>query len=53
MKYKVIVWAWLSGFDFLSCIFYALNSQWVQAVLSGACSVLAMGLSIMECKERK
>jgi len=53
MKYKVIVWAWLSGFDFLSCIFYALNSQWVQAILSGACSVLAMGLSIMEYKEIK
>ena len=53
MKYKVIIWAWLSGFDFLSCIFYALNSQWIQAILNGVCSILAMWLSIMERKEIK
>ena len=53
MKYKVIAWAWLSGFNFLSGIFCALKGQWVQAILSGACSVLAMGLSITEYKEIK
>lgn len=53
MKYKVIVGAWLSGFNFLSCFLYALNNQWVQTVLIGACSVLAMGISIMEYKEIK
>ena len=53
MKYKVIAWAWLSGFDFLSGIFCALKGQQVQAILTGACSVLAMGLSIMEYKEIK
>ena len=53
MKYKVIAWAWLSGFDFLSGIFCALKGQWAQAILTGACSVLAMGLSITEYKEGK
>ena len=53
MKYEVIVWAWLSGFDFFSCIFRALNNQWVQAILSGICSILAMGISIMKYKEIK
>lgn len=53
MKYKVIAWAWLSGFDFLSCIFCVLKGQWVQAILTGACSVLAMVLSITEYKEIK
>lgn len=53
MKYEVIVLAWLSGFDFFSCIFQALNNQWVQAILSGICSVLAMEISIMKYKEIK
>lgn len=53
MKYKVIAWAWLSGFDFLSGIFCVLKGQLALAILSGACSVLAMGLSITEYKEIK
>lgn len=51
MKYKIIAWAWLSGFDFLSCIYYACSNRWFQSILSGICSILAMGLAIGESKK--
>lgn len=46
MKYKIIAWAWLSGFDFMGCICGILAGNWLMTASFGICSVLAMGLAI-------
>lgn len=45
-KYFTIMWAWLSGLDFLRCIYGVFTGNWLMIISFGICSILAMGLAI-------
>lgn len=46
-KQLSIMWAWLSGFDFMGSICGTLTGNWGMIISFGICSILTMGLAIL------
>lgn len=53
MKYKQlsIMWAWISGLNFLECINNVFTKDWLMVAFFGIYSILAMGLALFMVKE--